>query len=134
MPRRPNIIQRIVHRVRNRISPPDEEEGQGLSEEHRRHLVEELELRQRERIIAYNEWIGRQQDIAHNLLLQTINQRELSNPGRPLVYTFSLLQVPEGVRSITRSLILVIEDNGMRFQMDLIQLYDGGIVWAVTAQ
>lgn len=50
------------------------------------------------------------------------------------MYTFSLLQVPEGVRSITRSLVLVFEENGVGFRIDLIQLYDGGIIWAVTAQ
>ena len=36
------------------------------------------------------------------------------------MYRFSLLQVPEEVRRITRSLVLIIAENGMIFRIDSI--------------
>lgn len=85
-------------------------------------------------MIEYNRWIERQRRIEHNLRLQRENQDELRNPRRgPFVYTAQLLQVPEGVERISRSLVLDIEESGVRFRFDIIQVYNDHVTWAVTA-
>ena len=52
-------------------------------------------------VIAYNRWIERQRQIAHNFRLQRETQDEPWNPGEGLA--------PEGVERISRILVLNIK-------------------------
>ena len=52
-------------------------------------------------VIAYNRWIERQRQVAHNFRLQRKNQDEPCNPGEGLV--------PEGVERISRIFVLDIK-------------------------
>ncbi|KAF6237787.1 hypothetical protein HO173_003988 [Letharia columbiana] len=87
MPQQPTIVWRVGNWLRNRISSPDDEGNERISEEHEQRRAEEVEHSQRRRVIEYNCWIERQRRIEHNLRLQRENQDELRNPRRgPFLY------------------------------------------------
>lgn len=133
MPRQPGIIRRVVHWVRNRTSSSEQEDARRLAEQHEQRLAEALEQSQRWRVITYNRWIERQREIAHNQRLQTETRDDSSTTAGRIVYRFSLLEIPEQIQSISRSLGLVIEENGMIFRLDVVQVYNEHVTWAVTA-
>lgn len=134
MPRQPTIVRRVVQWVRNRISSSREaeeaEEQRRLLEERRQHRAVAYEQRQRERVITFNRWIERQRNIA---LRQAEGQYGAANPaGGPFIYRIQLAELPVGVERISRSLVWIIEENGVRFRFDMVHVYDEHVTWAVS--
>lgn len=135
----------------NRHSVPEEGETQELSEDDRHSLPEEGEtprlpedhrqqLARREvdrrlatsGVISYNRWIQVQRGIPHNQRLPTSNEFDPSNVDGPIVQTFSLLEVPQPVQNISRSLTLVIVENGRAFRCEIIEVNSHFLIWTVT--
>ena len=113
MPRQPRIVQRAVAWVRRRISSHTDEEDQHQAEE---HLAEE------------------RGQSPHNLPLRTENRDEPANQGRgPMVYRFQILNPSEDIQRINRTLVLLIEENGVRFQLDMVQIFNDQVIWTITA-
>ena len=130
MPRQPTTLRRVVQWVRNRISSREAEEAEEqrrLFEERRQRRAVEYEARQRERVIAFNRWIERQRDIA---LRQTEGQ--YGPPAGPFIYRIGLAELPPGVERINRSLIWIIEENGVRFRFDMVHVDGEHVTWAVS--
>ena len=162
MPRRPRIIQRALHWLRNRhllrperetqrpaeedrhSSPEEEEfqrppednehEAQRLPEDNRQHL-ERRELDPQLAtlgVIFCNRWIESQRRMPENQRLQSSNEFDPSRTDGPIVQTFSLLEIPQPVQHISRSLTLVIVENGRRFRVEIIEVDSSFIIWTVT--
>ena len=158
MPRRPRIIRRVVRWLRNRHLSRQEREAQRLQEENRHSspdeesqrasednehsLPEEEEEPQRVPqdnrrlatlgVIFYNRWISSQRRQPENQRLPTSNELDPSRLDGPTVQTFSLLEVPRPVQNISRSLTLVIVENGRRFRVEIIEVNSQVIIWTVT--
>ena len=162
MPRRPRIIRRALRWLRNRhllrqereahrlpevdrhSSPEDEEfqrppeddehEGQRLPEDNR----QQLERREVDPqlatlgVIFCNRWLQSQRRMPENQRQQSSNEFDPSRTDGPIVQTFSLLEVPQPVRHISRSLTLVIVENGRRFRCEIIEVNSSFIIWTVT--
>ena len=132
MPQQRTIFRRIVQWVREQLSSGEEEEQQRVFEEHQQRQqrqAEELEIRRVQRVLAYNRWIERQRDIS---------RRRAEGQGTPAtaeegptIYRSQLPQIPEALERITRSLVLTIEENGGRFRLDVVQVYNEN-GWQVT--
>ena len=129
MPRRPTIFRRIVQWVREQISSGEEEEQQRLLAQRQQRFANELEVNRRRRILAYNRWIERQRDIARR---ETEGHDASTNAEEgPIIFRTQLPQAPEGLERLSHSLILVIRENGRRFRLDLVQVYDEN-GWHIT--
>ena len=151
MPQRPTIVRRVRNWLRNRISSSGREQTQPVSEGrpqpisaeqrhyilaevhrrivHERHPAFEQEQRDRQRELGYSRWLERQRWIAYNQRLQTEYQE---GPGGPLVYRFQLLELPEELERVNRSLVLTIDENSVRFRLEVVQVDNDHITWAVT--
>lgn len=129
MPRRAAIFQRIVQWVREQTSSGVEEERRRETEQRRQRLANELEINRRRRILNYNRWIERQRDIARR---QTEGQGPSTNAEEgPIIYRTQLPQAPEALERVSQSLILIIRENGGRFRLDIVQVYDEN-GWHIT--
>ena len=136
----------------DRHSSPEEEEFQRLPEDNEHSLEEEEEENQRPPednqqhlvrreldrqlatlgVIFYNRWIQSQRRVPENQRLQASNEFDPSRADGPIVQTFSLLEVPRPVQQISRSLTLVIVENGRRFRVEIIEVNSHHIIWTVT--
>ena len=118
----------------NEHSLPEEEEAQRVPEDNRQHLVRrEVDRRLATLgVIFYNRWIQSQRWQLENQRLQTSNEFDPSRLDGPIVQTFSLLEVPQPVQNIRRSLTLVIVENGRRFRCEIIEVNSQFIIWTVT--
>ena len=115
--------------------PEEEEEAQRIPEDNRQHLLRgEVDRRLATLgVIFYNRWIQSQRRQPENQRLQTSNEFDPSRLDGPIVQTFSLLEVPPAVqRRISRSLTLVIVENGRRFRCEIIEVNSQYIIWTVT--
>ena len=118
----------------NEHSLPDEEETPRLPEDNRQHLVRSEGDRRLATlgVIFYNRWIQNQRRRPENQRLQTSNEPDPSRADGPIVQTFSLLEAPQPVHNISRSLTLVIVENGRAFRIEIIEVNSHSIIWIVT--
>ena len=130
----------------NRHSSPEEDESQRLSQDNAHSLSEEEEETQRLQednreadgrlatlgVIFSNRWIQLQRGRPENQRLQASNEYDPSRLDGPIVQTFSLVEVPQPVQRISRSLTLVIVENGRRFRVEIIEVDSRFIIWTVT--
>ena len=112
----------------------EEEETQRAPEDDRQHLVRrEVDPRLATLgVIFCNRWIQSQRRHSENQRLPTSNEYDPSRRNGPIVQTFSLLEVPQPVQNISRSLTLVIVENGRRFRVEIIEVNSQFIIWTVT--
>ena len=135
MPQQRTILRRVGRWIRNlapshRLEAPEVQEQRDLEERQQRRAAE-LAIAQRARILNYRRWIERQRHIAHNQGLRTEARGDPDDPGEGP--TVLLLHVPEPIERINRSLVLIIEENGVRFKVDIIEVDHQQILWAVSA-
>ena len=136
----------------NRHTSPEEDESQRLSQDNEHSLSEEEEETQRRQedgrqrllrreaderlatlgVIFSNRWIQSQRGRPENQRLQASNEYDPSRLDGPIVQTFSLVEVPQPVQRITRSLTLVIVENGRRFRCEIIEVDSQFLIWTVT--
>ena len=147
MPRRPNPLRTIIQWVRRRISSSEEEghrqleqrllEQQLLEQQQLEQRIREQrpqrragrpERRRRVRVLYTNRWTESQRDLAQ---LATEGHHETHRPGEAIIYRVQLLERPEAVENIRRGLTTTIEENGVIFRFDLLQMHDGEITWVV---
>ena len=150
MPRRPNPFRTIIQWVRRQISSSEEEEHrlleQRISEQQdleQRILEQRIrEQRAREqrpprragrprrrvRVLYTNRWTESQRDLAQ---LASEGRHETHRPGEAIIYRVQLLERPEAVENVRRGLTTTIEENGVIFRFDLLQMHDGEITWVV---
>ncbi|KAM0806240.1 hypothetical protein BDR22DRAFT_10428 [Usnea florida] len=157
MPRRRGIFRRAIRWLRNRHfshregetqrlpeenrhSSPEEDESQRLSQDNEPSLSEEEEETQSQAderlaslgVIFSNRWIQSQRGRPENQRLQATNEHDPSRLDGPIVQTFSLVEVPQPVQRISRSLTLVIVENGRRFRCEIIEVDSQFLIWTVT--
>ena len=75
-----------------------------------------------------NRWTESQRDLAQ---LASEGRHETHRPGEAIIYRVQLLERPEAVENVRRGLTTTIEENGVIFRFDLLQMHDGEITWVV---
>ena len=106
-------------------------EEQFLREEERlQRQAERQERRQRVRVLYTNQWTESEQDLAQ-LASESEGRNETHGPGEPIIYRIQLLESPEGLGHIRRGLFTTIQENGVTFRFDLLQMHDGEVTWVV---
>ena len=86
------------------------------------------ERRHRVRVLYTNRWTESEQDLAQ---LATEGRHETHRPGEPIIYRVQILERPEAIANIRRSLTMTIEENGLLFRFDLLETYDEELNWAM---
>lgn len=142
MPAQPNIVWRVVQWIRDWFLSSEEEDSQEDPEDLEQRIIEELEHGvseepehgQEQRFTLYNQIIQRQRNIAQNLQLQAETPEERPNQGEfPIVYTIRVGDIQVPVQGISRSLVLSIEENGVRYRLDIVQVHNDYVAWNVRA-
>ena len=142
MPRRPNPFQRIIQWVRRRTSSSEEDEHrlseqrlleqpdleQRIREQYPQRRAGRRERRQRFRVLYTNQWTESQQDLAE---LVSEGRQETHRPGEAIIYRVHFLEIPEALENIRQGLFMSIEENGMIFKFELLQMHDGEVTWVM---
>lgn len=135
MAQQPHFVWGVVDWIRSWFLPTEAEENRQQLEEQEQRLAERADDRQEQRFNLYNQILQRQRDVAQDLHLHAEIPEERPNPGELfLEYIFRVGDIAVPVRRISRSLVLIIEENGVRYRVDIIETHNDHIVaWAVRA-
>ena len=75
-----------------------------------------------------NQWTESQQDLAE---LVSEGRHETHRPGEAIIYRVQFLEIPEALENIRQGLFMSIEENGMIFKFELLQMHDGEVTWVM---